>query len=112
MIISYTYMDLALFLLAKNNLGIIHNIWCFGKYDWFYLLDCLKRKDKNHLWKTKLLSYDEGFDYVVAVLLCIVFKCHRNMCFIIFQYLTNNKYVFFFLNAFSFLVQTNAKEVD
>lgn len=51
----------------------------------FICWDCLERKDKNNLWKTKLLSYDEGFDYVVAVLLCIIFKCHRNTCFAFFK---------------------------
>lgn len=76
----------------------------------FICWDCLERKEKNNLWKTKLLSYDVGFDYIVAVLLCIIFKCHRN----VFCFFSNktNKYGFFLLNVFSFLVQTSIQEYD
>lgn len=50
-------------------------------------------------------------DCVVTILLCIVFKYHRNTCFVIFQYFTNKR-VFSLLDVFSFLVQANINEGD
>lgn len=82
-----------------------------GRMLGFICWDCSEGKDKNNLWKTKLYSYDESFDYIVAVLLCIIFKGLRNMCST-FSSNKDNKYDFFLLNVISFLEKTNIKESD